>query len=286
MALSRRPGPSTRTRVHEHVDGRVLQHEDRLATEEPLEIRCSWPGRPAYRVAVTMRTPGHDFELAAGFLLAEGTVTGQGHLHTVAYCTDQDLLPEQEHNVVTVTLRSAPRSVPAERYAGLSAASSACGVCGTQSIDDVLGLADVRPARETAPVVVPAGVLHALPARLREAQRVFATTGGLHAAGLFTADGEPLVVREDIGRHNAVDKVVGARLLAGAPTGVPVLAVSGRIGFEIVQKAVAAGVGVLAAVGAPSSLAVDLAQRAGLCTVGFLRPDRFVTYSAPERIGV
>ncbi len=286
MSLTRRPGPSTRTRVHEHVDGTVRRHEDRLATEEPLEVRCAWPGTPPYRVAVTMRTPGHDFELAAGFLLAEGTVTGSDQLGTVAYCTEQALPPDQQHNVVTVTLRSAPASVPAQRYGGLSAAASACGVCGTQSIDDVLALAEVRPAAGSADVRVPAAVLRSLPDRLRAEQRVFESTGGLHAAGLFDTDGEPLVVREDIGRHNAVDKVMGHRLLAGEPSAAPVLAVSGRIGFEIVQKAVAAGVGVLAAVGAPSSLAVQLAERAGLCTVGFLRPDRFVTYSAPERIGV
>ena len=143
-----------------------------------------------------------------------------------------------------------------------------------------------KGANPTPPATIDREVVHELPARLREAQRVFDSTGGLHAAGLFTADGEPLVVREDIGRHNAVDKVVGHRLLAGAPTAVPVLAVSGRIGFEVVQKAVAAGVGVLAAVGAPSSLAVDLARRAGLCAVGFVDAERFVVYSAPERLGV
>jgi len=271
--------------VHEYVDGTVRRHEDRLATEEPLEVRCGWPGTPPYRVAVTMRTPGHDFELAAGFLFAERTLDGTDSLHTVAYCTDQLLLPEQEHNVVTVSLRSAPRKVPGVRYDGVSASSSACGVCGTESIDDVLAMTEVHDPVAVHPPVAPA-VLHGLPDRLREEQRVFARTGGLHAAGLFTVDGEPLVVREDIGRHNAVDKVVGARILAGSDPPAPVLAVSGRIGFEIVQKAVAAGVGVLAAVGAPSSLAVDLAERAGLCVVGFLRRDRFVTYSAAERIGV
>jgi FdhD protein len=131
---------------------------------------------------------------------------------------------------------------------------------------------------------VPAAVLVALPDRLREAQRVFDSTGGLHAAGLFDAAGTPLVVREDIGRHNAVDKVVGARVLAGETPAVPLLCVSGRIGFEIVQKATVAGIGVLAAVGAPSSLAVDLARRAGLCTAGFVRDGRFVVYAAPERL--
>ena len=288
MSPPRRPGPSVRTRVREVRDGGAVVREDRLATEEPLEIRCSWPGVDGHRVAVTMRTPGQDFELAAGFLFAEGVVGGQEHLHTVAYCTDTNLKPEQEFNVVTVDLAGPPLRHPAVRYGGLAGASSACGVCGTESIDDVLALVSSFPTRDHAatPPPVDRAVVHGLPDRLREAQRVFDTTGGLHAAGLFTADGEPLVVREDIGRHNAVDKVVGARLLAGATTAVPVLAVSGRIGFEIVQKAVAAGVGLLAAVGAPSSLAVDLARRAGLCTVGFVDPERFVVYSAPERLGV
>ena len=144
----------------------------------------------------------------------------------------------------------------------------------------------IRPLTGWGDLRVAPEVVHALPERLRAGQLVFASTGGLHAAGLFDLDGTPLLVREDIGRHNAVDKVVGARLLAGEPTAVPLLAVSGRIGFEIVQKAVAAGVGALVAVGAPSSLAVDLAAKAGLCTIGFTGRERFVTYTAPERVGV
>jgi FdhD protein len=282
----RRPGPSVRTRVREFRGSGPRDREDRLATEEPLEVRCSWPAQPARRVAVTMRTPGHDFELAAGFLHAEGVLGGPADVQRVAYCTDVTLSPEQEFNVVTVDLTRSPRTMPAERYAGTSAASSACGVCGTESIDDVLAMLDANPSDGARHPRVDPAVVHALPDRLRAAQRIFDSTGGLHAAGLFDAAGTPLVVREDIGRHNAVDKVVGARLLAGEPTAVPVLAVSGRIGFEIVQKAVAAGVGVLAAVGAPSSLAVELARRAGLCTIGFVTPERFVTYSVPERLGV
>jgi FdhD protein len=274
-----------RVRVRELVDGELRDHEDRLATEEPLEVRLAWPGHPARRVAVTMRTPGHDFELAAGFLHAEGVLAGSA-IHTVAYCTDSALAPEQELNVVTVELASAPLREPAPRYDGPAAAASACGVCGAESIDDVLGLCDVAPIGDREHKVVPADVLLRLPDRLREGQRVFKSTGGLHAAGLFDASGTPVVVREDVGRHNAVDKVVGARLLAGSPTALPVLCVSGRIGFEIVQKAVAAGIGVLAAVGAPTSLAVQLAERAGLCTVGFLGRERFVVYSARDRVGV
>ena len=287
MSPNRRPGPSVRTRVREVRDTGAVVREDRLATEEPLEIRCSWPGVDAHRVAVTMRTPGHDFELATGFLFAEGVVGGQEHLRTVAYCTDRTLTPEQEFNVVTVDLAGPPLRHPSVRYGGLAGASSACRCAGPRASTTCwrwCAPPDPRPCRDPEPV--DRALVHTLPDRLREAQKVFASTGGLHAAGLFTAHGEPLVVREDIGRHNAVDKVVGQRLLAGASTAVPVLAVSGRIGFEIVQKAVAAGVGLLAAVGALSSLAVDLARRAGLCTVGFVGADRFVVYSAPERLGV
>src|SRR3954470_3916043 len=144
MTLRRRPGPTTRVRVHEVVAAGVRRHEDRLATEEPLEIRLAWPGSPASGVAVTMRTPGHDFELAVGFLYGEGVIGSAQDLHTVAYCTDVTLSPEQEFNVVTVELARPPRRPPPDRYDGLSAATSACGVCGTESIDDVLALCEVE----------------------------------------------------------------------------------------------------------------------------------------------
>lgn len=261
-------------------------HEDRLAAEEPLEVRLASRGARAERLNVTMRTPGHDFELAAGFLFAEGIVGSASDIHTVAYCTDNTLTREQELNVVTVELTGHPRRTPAARYDG-QGAGSACGVCGKQSIDDVLSLAAAaRLDGRWDDLVLPHAVLSRLPDTLRGAQRVFESTGGLHAAGLFRVDGSAVVVREDIGRHNAVDKVIGSQLLSGSPTGLPVLCVSGRIGFELVQKAVAAGVGVIAAVGAPSSLAVDLAADAGLCAVGFLRGERCVVYTVPERIGV
>jgi FdhD protein len=260
--------------------------EDRLATEEPLEIRLAWPGRSAERLSVTMRTPGHDFELTAGFLASEGIITGARDLHTIAYCTDHTLSAEERFNVVTAELTVPPRRTPGTQYAGVSAPASACGVCGKQSIDDVMAVCDIPDDGRWAGLRVSAEVVAALPDRLREAQRVFDSTGGLHAAGLFEADGSPVVVREDIGRHNAVDKVVGSRILAGTTTALPLLCVSGRIGFELAQKAVAAGVAVIAAVGAPSSLAVALAAKAGLCTVGFVRGGRFVIYTAPERIGV
>ena len=263
-----------RTRVREFRAAGPVDREDRLATEEPLEVRCAWPSSPARRVAVTMRTPGHDFELAAGFLYAEGVLGGSADLHRVAYCTDTTLSPEQEFNVVTVDLAGPPRSMPAERYAG-----AVRGLLGLRGLRHREHRRRAGPARRRARAAARPTRSSTRPWCTRcptgsaTAQKVFDSTGGLHAAGLFSADGEALVVREDIGRHNAVDKVVGSRLLAGEPTGTPVLAVSGRIGFEIVQKAVAAGVGVLAAVGAPSSLAVDLARRAGLCTIGFVGPE-------------
>jgi FdhD protein len=283
MELRRRPGPSVRVRVTERVEATTRRREDRLATEEPLEVRLAWPGRAAERVGVTMRTPGHDFELAVGLLFAEGLLS-PAVLETVAYCTDTRLSPEQEFNVVTVTLTGPPPRPLTAVHDTVTAAASACGVCGADSIGEVLSLTDVRGP--VSAEVVDAEVLHRLPERLREAQRVFDATGGLHAAGLFSADGELQLLREDIGRHNAVDKVVGARLLAGSSPAAPVLCVSGRIGFEIVQKAVAAGVGVLTAIGAPSSLAVRLAEEAGLGLVGFLSARRFVVYAGGERLGM
>ena len=267
----RRPGPTVRVRVHELGADGERRHEDRLATEEPLEIRLAWPGAPARRVWVTMRTPGHDFELAAGWLVHEGLVTAPPH--TIAYCTDADLTPEQEFNVVTVTLDRPPVRDPGHRHVG--SGSSACGVCGKDTISEALA-APAAP-RWAGPDPEP-DVVRALPDRLRVAQRVFDTTGGVHAAALATVDGELLVVREDVGRHNAVDKVSGSRVLTGLSPGEAVLVVSGRAGFELVQKAVAAGVGTLVAVGAPTSLAVRLASEAGLGLFGFTSPERTVRY--------
>ena len=283
MQSSRRPGPTVRVRVEEYAAGVRREREDRRAAEEPLEVRLTWPGAHDRRVGVTMRTPGHDFELAAGLLHAEGLLS-PGTLDAVAYCTDARLSAEERLNVVTVALRSAPPREVGERPDTVTATSSACGVCGTRSIDDVSALAAAAHPGRPTPAPVPADVLLTLPERMRAAQQVFERTGGLHAAGLFDQHGTLLSLREDIGRHNAVDKVVGARLLAGEPTAVPLLGVSGRIGFEIVQKAAAAGIGVVAAIGAPSSLAVRLAETAGLGLVGFLSADRFVVYAGGERL--
>ncbi len=194
-------------------DAKEISREDRLVTEEPLEIRVRVGGHEPRRAWVTMRTPGHDFELAAGWLVNEGLATPDT-LDRVAYCTDTDLDPEQEFNVVTVTLRGAAE-LP-HRHTAASAGSSACGVCGKDSVADALQVRSAAPWSGERPG---ADVVRRLPEALRERQEIFARTGGVHAAGLATADGEMLVVREDVGRHNAVDKVVGARVLQGQPRG-------------------------------------------------------------------
>ena len=278
---ARRPGPTVRTRVHELADAGERAREDRLATEEPLEIRLAWPGAPARRVWVTMRTPGNDFELAAGWLHHEG-LASPASIHGVAYCTDTDLAPEQEFNVVTVTLASAPLRDPGHRHVGQSSGSSACGVCGKDSIAEALAAPASGPWSGALPS---AEVVRRLPDLLRRRQPVFDRTGGVHAAGLATADGELLVVREDVGRHNAVDKVVGWALQSGRIPGVGcVLVVSGRASFELTQKAIMAGIPCLAAVSAPSSLAVECAEDAGMSLLGFVRGSRLNVYAGAHRI--
>lgn len=272
--LPRRPGPTVRTQVRELTVTGERRHEDRLTTEEPLEIQLAWPGAPARRVWVTMRTPGHDFELAAGWLTHEGLVEAAA-IAGIAYCTDAELGPEQEFNVVTVTLTGPPTSDPGHRHTSLSSGSSACGVCGKDSIESALAVA---PGTRWSGDLPTADVVRRLPDLLRAKQTVFERTGGVHAAGLFTADGTVLVVREDVGRHNAVDKVTGARVLGGEPSAAACLVVSGRAGFELVQKAATAGVGALVAVGAPTHLAVRLAEQVGLVLYGFTSAERCVRY--------
>jgi FdhD protein len=281
-----RPGPTTRTRVREVVAGAARDRRDDLATEEPLEIRlqaAGGPSAPRRTLAITMRTPGADFELAAGFLYGEGVV-GADDIATIGYCTDRDVPPEARYNVVTVRLRTP--TLPA--LPGLDRhflTSSACGVCGTASID-ALRARGVPPVPPTGPPIEP-DVLYGLPGRLRAAQSVFGKTGGLHAAALFTADGTLLATREDVGRHNAVDKLTGWALLGGRlPLRDHVLLVSGRTSYEIVQKALAAGVPAVCGVSAPSSLAVRLAQEFGLTLIGFLRGERFNVYAGAERLAL
>ena len=242
-----------------------------------MELRVD--GRP---LAVTMRTPGHDVELAHGFLLTEGVITAADDLAAARYCDSVDDTGANTYNVLDVALAPgvAPPAAGVERN---FYTTSSCGVCGKASLDAVRLRTRFSPAAD--PVRVAADILYALPDALRGAQRLFDSTGGLHAAGLFAADGTPLVVREDVGRHNAVDKVLGWALLHGrVPATGCVLMVSGRASFELVQKAVMAGVPVLAAVSAPSSLAVALAVEAGTTLVGFLRGHAMNAYAGAGRI--
>jgi len=267
----------TRTRVVALHDGSRAERTDTLATEEPLEIRVQGPGQEQAQVAVTMRTPGGDFELAVGFLFTEGLIA-PGDVRRVAYC---DNLPgeDQRYNVVSVTIG---RPFDAERLRRNFFANSSCGVCGKAALEDI----EVRCEPVGPGPSVAFDVLLSLPERLRAAQEVFERTGGLHAAGLFTAQGEAVVVREDVGRHNAVDKAIGERYLAGdLPISDRILQVSGRASFEIVQKAAVAGIPIVSAVSAPSSLAVEAAERFGMTLVGFVRDGRANLYSHPERIG-
>ncbi|GAA5121974.1 formate dehydrogenase accessory sulfurtransferase FdhD [Alloalcanivorax gelatiniphagus] len=260
----------------EHSDAAPLAREDRLITEEPLEIRVRAGALEPRRAWVTMRTPGHDFELAAGWLVNEG-LAGPDGLAQVAYCTDADLAPEQEFNVVTVTIADSgagPTALP-HRHVAASAGSSACGVCGKDSISEALSTRAATPWPGARP---DADVVRRLPDALRERQTLFARTGGVHAAGLADADGTLIVVREDVGRHNAVDMVIGARVLDEGPPAAACLVLSGRVGFELVQKAAAVGIGSIAAVGAPTSLAARLAAEAGIELWGFTSPGRTVSY--------
>ncbi|MDP4506664.1 formate dehydrogenase accessory sulfurtransferase FdhD [Nonomuraea turcica] len=277
--MTRRPGPTTRARIRELNGSVARDRRDDLATEEPLEIRLTAPDGERKTVAITMRTPGHDFELAAGFLHGEGLVR-PGDVAAIVYCTDEDLPPEARYNTVTVRLRGPIPDLPALDRHFLT--SSACGVCGSASLD---ALRDrCVPLPEGSLRLTP-DILYGLPDTLRRAQGVFGKTGGLHAAGLFSATGTLVAVREDVGRHNAVDKLVGWAAMAGRlPLAEHVLMVSGRASYEIMQKALAAGIPAVCAVSAPSSLAVELAREFGMTLVGFLRGERCNVYADQERI--
>jgi FdhD protein len=253
---------------------------DTLATEEPMEIRLQTPDGSQQTVAVTMRTPGRDFELAAGFLFGEGVLSGPDQVRRISYCADPDLTEEERYNIVTVDLTGPLPELPAlERHFMIN---SACGVCGKESLE-ALRLRGCTPVG-AGPMLRP-DVVWELPDRLRSAQAVFARTGGLHAAGLFNAAGELLAVREDIGRHNAVDKLIGWAFLTGQlPLDAYLLLVSGRASYEIMQKALAARIPTVAAVSAPSSLAVELARDFEMTLIGFVRGRRFNVYADHGRI--
>jgi FdhD protein len=260
--------------------GSILQ-ADLLAVEEPLEIRLGFGPmneREQMSLSVTMRTPGYDFELVLGFLFTEGIITSNEQVESIKYCSTVKL--EEIENVVRVELKPEVE-LDYGKFQRHFYTSSSCGVCGKSSIDSVK--VNCHPIE--GELKITSNFIHDLPQKLRQAQQVFEHTGGLHASALFNTSGELILLREDVGRHNALDKVIGAMLLKNAvPLSNYVLMVSGRASFELVQKAVIAGIPVLAAVGAPSSLAVDLANETGMTLFGFVRDGGFNVYCGEQRI--
>ena len=276
MSAPARPKSKCKVQVVTFDAGSVRRRGDTLATEEPLELRLVASGEQQ-TVAVTMRTPGADFELAAGFLYNEGILKSRDDLLRISYCTEA----EQQYNTVNVTLRGGelPDTARLERH---FTTTSACGVCGKASLE---GLELQACALPDSTFTVAPEVITALPDKLREAQGLFDATGGLHAAALFTKSGELLALREDVGRHNALDKLVGWALLEGLlPLDEHIVLLSGRASFELLQKALIAGIPVVCAVSAPSSLAVSVAQNFNLTLAGFLRGERFNIYAGASRI--
>jgi FdhD protein len=274
------PQPPTRhvttTRIVA-VRGAELEYRaDRVVGEEPLEIRAAGPGQAPVAVAITMRTPGFEDELAAGFLRTEGLIAGPEILRFEH--GDPASMSQPDDQVTVHLAKPFDASLVAERH---FVATASCGICGKASLDEVA----IRSAPLPDGPVVTRSIILALPALLRAAQRAFDETGGLHAAGLFTPAGELLALREDVGRHNALDKLVGSQLLAKVmPLHERILMVSGRVRFEIVLKAAVAGIPIVCAVSAPSDLAIEAADRLGLTLVGFLRGDGFNVYAHDERI--
>jgi len=280
--MERRPGSKRHTEVWAVDGARAQRRADQVVTEEPMEIRLA-AGGDRRTVAITMRTPGNDFELAAGFLFGEGVVTAREQIHHISYCTDPDTDAEQHYNIVQVTLRGdvLPDLAPLERH---FYTTSACGICGRASLD---ALRERGCAPLSAGFSVTPDLLAGLPEKLRAAQGLFEATGGLHAAALFDARGDVLMLREDVGRHNALDKLIGWAFLGDLlPLAAHVVMVSGRASYELVQKSLAAGVPVFCAVSAPSSLAVDLAREFGMTLIGFLRGARFNIYAGAERVSM
>jgi FdhD protein len=275
-----RRASKTKTRVRVVEDGKMRVRPDTLATEEPMEIRLI-TGGARQTVAVTMRTPGADFELAAGFLYGEGIVKSPDEIAKISYCVDSDLDAAQQYNIVNVELRGGREYDlrPLERH---FYTTSACGVCGKASLEqlELRGCPVALPGPE-----VSAETLYSLPEKLREAQGLFDATGGLHAAALFDGEGNLVALREDVGRHNATDKLVGWALLENRlPLSGHIVMVSGRSSFEILQKCLTAGVPFVCAISAPSSLAVDVAREFGMTLVGFLRERRFNVYAGQDRV--
>ncbi len=276
--MNRQAGSKTKGRVWVVENGKMRSRLDHITTEEPLEIRLA-PFQKS--VAVTMRTPGADFELAAGFLYAEGVVNRREDIQRISYCVDESVDGEQRYNIVNVELRHGliPDLQPLERH---FYTSSACGVCGKASLD-ALRLRGCSAI--VAGLTVTPEIIYSLPNQLRAAQGIFTATGGLHAAATFDAQGQLLNLREDIGRHNALDKLIGSAFLSDElPLNNHIVLVSGRSSFEILQKSAIAGVPIVCSVSAPSSLAVSVAKEFGITLIGFLRGERFNVYTGFQRI--
>jgi FdhD protein len=253
---------------------------DYLATEEPLELRLV-AGKEKQTLAVTMRTPGNDFELTAGFLLSEGVVSSREDIKKISYCVDKDLSEEQRYNVVNVllTANTLPELEKLERHFYIS---SSCGVCGKASLE---ALENRNLQKIKSSLQVSSKLVYGLPDKLRKSQGLFEITGGLHAVALFDSEGKLLALREDVGRHNAMDKLLGWALLENLlPLSNHIVLVSGRASFELAQKALVGGLPIFCAVSAPSSLAVNLAKRFNMTLIGFLREERFNIYACSERV--
>lgn len=268
-------------------NGKAANRRDYLATEEPLELRLiagsNKQTQQKQTLAVTMRTPGNDFELAAGFLLSEGIIQKREDIKRISYCVDKDLTEEQRYNVVNVllTANELPDLVRLERHFSIS---SSCGVCGKASLE-ALENRDIQKVESL--LQVSPELICKLPEKLRKSQGLFDITGGLHAVALFDVNGNLLAIREDVGRHNAMDKLLGWALLESLlPLSNHIILVSGRASFELAQKALVASIPIFCAVSAPSSLAVDLARRFNMTLVGFLREERFNTYTSQQRISL
>ncbi len=276
--MNNSPSSKTKAQIWVVENHKFFNRSDQLATEEPLEIRLTFPKQT---IAVTMRTPGADFDLAAGFLYSEGVIKNREDIAKISYCVEPEIDGEQRQNIVNVTLKSElnPNLKILERH---FFTTSACGVCGKASIEslEIKGFSAIPLGLE-----VSAEVIYSLSEKLSTAQGVFKSTGGLHAAGLFDAQGELLKLREDVGRHNALDKLIGSEFLAGQlPLNNYIVMVSGRSSFEILQKCITVGVPIVCAVSAPSSLAVEIAKEFNITLVGFLRGRKFNIYSGVERI--
>lgn len=276
------PESKTKSTVWVVEDGKINSRSDQIATEEPLEIRLI-AGEMRRTIAITMRTPGHDFDLAAGFLFTEGIINSRLDIRRLNHCIDRNLKSENRYNIINVELTqdTLPELSTLERH---FFTTSACGVCGKNSLESLhLRGCDMIPNNWQ----ISAEIFTQFPDKLRDSQRIFSSTGGLHAAALFNRQGELLTVREDVGRHNALDKLIGSALLSNElPLNNCIVLVSGRASFELLQKSLTAKVPIVCAVSAPSSLAVQLAQEFNITLIGFLRGKRYNIYSGLERIKI